>query len=407
MERKSQGSAIGRPPSWAGGAASRLPVEFTNSDARPRNPAYVTAGGDRLMPGNQPSIVAIPAKNEADRIGPCLLALAGQTWRPDAVLLLLNDCTDGTATVAQVLSARMPFQLHVNSHTLPLAFANAGSARRLAMLRASEFLGRGGVLLTTDADSGVAPDWIERNLLALSGGADLVCGRTAIDPVEAQLIPDHLHADDALECELIELLDRMAAVLDPDPADPWPHHSEASGASLAVTVEAFRQVGGIPPMSSGEDRAFVKALMRIDARIRHDPTVKVTVSGRILGRAPGGMADTIQRRMRQQDEFTDDSVEPAADAYRRIDFRRRARAAWREQAVGRTTGQELAIDLGIPAPLLEHMLGNPFFGTAWADIEAHSPFLVRRRVRFVDLPKQIAYARQLLEPNTTPVGMGS
>jgi hypothetical protein len=301
----------------------------------------------------------------------------------------------------------MPFQLHVNSHTLPLAQANAGNARRLAMQRASELLAPGGVLLTTDADGVVAPDWIERNQLALSRGADLVCGRVAIDPVEAQLIPCHLHADDALECELIELLDQMAAALDPDPADPCPRHFEASGASLAVTVEAFHQVGGIPPIPSGEDRAFVKALMRIDARIRHDPTVKVIVSGRILGRAPGGMADTIQRRMHQQDEFTDDSVEPAADAYRRIDFRRRARAAWRQQAVGLKTGQELAVDLGIPVPLLEHMLRYRFFGTAWADIEAHSPFLVRRRVRFVDLPKQIAYARQLLEPHMASAETGS
>ena len=457
MERKPRDLAIGRSPvSGPERALASAHGLHSNSDARSGNPAYIkakTAGaepkpgpvlagasataarrpepaqhgarlsdpepdrlgkcaapaasGSSLILGNQPLIVAIPAKNEADRIGCCLLALAGQTWRPDAVLLLLNDCTDGTATIVQVLSAVMPFRLAVNSHILPLALANAGNARRLAMQRASELLGRRGVLLTTDADGVVATDWIERNLLALSGGADLVCGRAVIDPVEAELIPVHLHADDALECELIELLDQTAALLDPDPADPWPRHSEASGASLAVTVEAFRQVGGIPRISSGEDRAFVKALLRIDARIRHDPTVGVTVSGRILGRAPGGMADTIHRRMRQQDEFTDDSVEPAADAYRRIDFRRRARIAWRQQSVGLAGEQELAIDLGIAPPLLEQMLNNPFFGTAWADIEAHSPFLARRRVRFVDLPRQIAYARQLLERHTAPAEIGS
>ena len=372
-----------------------------------RKPGDLATGRYRLMPGNQPVIVAIPAKNEADRIRSCLLALAGQTWRPDAVLLLLNGCTDGTTVIAEALSALMPFQLRVNSHILPLTLANAGNARRMAMQRASELLGRRGILLTTDADGVVGSDWIERNLLALSGGADLVCGRAIIDPVEAELILSHLHADDALECELVELLDQMAALLDPNPADPWPRHSEASGASLAVTVEAFRQVGGVPAMSSGEDRAFVRALMRIDARIRHDPSVRVTVSGRIFGRAPGGMADTIHRRIQQQDEFTDDCVEPAADAYRRIDFRRRARLAWRRQSVGLATEQELAVDLGLAVPLLGQMLNNPFFGTAWADIEAHSPFLVRRRVRFVDLTKQIAYARQLLERHTAPAEMSS
>lgn len=345
-------------------------------------------------------VVAIPAKNEADRIGPCLLALAQQTRHPDAVLLLLNGCTDRSSTVVRTLLPRLPYRLHVRSHMFPSATANAGHARRLAMQLAAELTNHDGVLLTTDADSVVARNWIERNLLALSAGADLVCGRVTLDPAEAALIPSHLHADDALECELTELMDRLAAWLDPDPADPWPRHTEQAGASLAVTVEAFRRVGGIPPLGSGEDRAFVRALLRMDARIRHDPTVTVSVSGRTLGRASGGMADTIRRRIGQQDEFIDDSVEPAADAYRRIDFRRRVRLAWREQPAARATTQELAVDLGMPGTLLEQILETPFFGTAWAEIEAHSPFLIRRRLRFADLPREIAYARQLLQQHT-------
>jgi hypothetical protein len=42
------------------------------------------------------------------------------------------------------------------------------------------------------------------------------------------------------------------------------------------------------------------------------------------------------------------------------------------------------------------MLGDSYFGAAWAEIEANSPLLPRRRVRFADLPGQIAYARELL-----------
>jgi hypothetical protein len=187
-------------------------------------------------------------------------------------------------------------------------------------------------------------------------------------------------------------LDRFAATLDPDPADPWPRHTEAAGASIAVNVAAFARAGGIPAVASGEDRAFVQALARTDGRIRHDPTIRVMVSGRIDGRAPGGMADTIRRRMQQQDEFADASLEPAVDAYRRFDFRRRARRAWRGDPAA-----ELAADLGIPAARLQRMLTNQHFGAAWADIEAASPFLMRRRVRFTELPGQIAYARQLLE----------
>jgi hypothetical protein len=345
-------------------------------------------------------VVAIPAKDEASCIDPCLAALARQTRKPDAVLLLPNNCTDDTAAVAAAMSSSLPYRVHIHCREFPPPTANAGTARRTAMQLAAELAGCDGILLTTDADTVVADDWTERNLQAISAGADLVCGRAALDAAEALLIPSHLHADDALECELTELLDRMAAELDPDPADPWPRHAEAAGASLAVTVAAFLRVGGMPALAAGEDRAFADALVRIDARVRHDPSVRVTVSGRTIGRAPGGMADTIRRRMQQQDEFTDGSLEPSIDAYRRHDFRRRVRTARHLQSIGGTPPVALAVDLGIPTSALECMLQRRFFGIAWADIQAASPFLVRRRVRFTDLPNQIAYARQLLRPNS-------
>jgi glycosyltransferase involved in cell wall biosynthesis len=345
------------------------------------------------------AVVAIPAKDEARCINPCLAALARQTREPDAVVLLPNNCTDDTAAVAAAMSSSLPYRVHIHCREFPPPLANAGTARRAAMQLAAELAGRDGILLTTDADTVVANDWIERNLQAISVGADLVCGRVALDAAEALLIPSHLHADDALECELTELLDRIAAELDPDPADPWPRHAEASGASLAVSVAAFLRVGGIPALEAGEDRAFADALAQIDARVRHDPTVRVTTSGRITGRAAGGMADTIRRRIRQQDEFTDGSLEPSIDAYRRFDFRRRVRMAWQLHSTARIPPVELAADLGVSAGALECMLQGRFFGSTWADIQAASPFLVRRRVRFTDLPNQIAYARQLLKPN--------
>ncbi len=295
------------------------------------------------------------------------------------------------------MASRLPFALHIAWHEFSPSEANAGYARRLAMQYAADLAGSDGILLTTDADTIVAEDWVERNLAAIGSGADVVCGRVLVDPLEAALIASHLHDDDALECELTELLDKIAFTLDPVPADPWPRHTEASGASLAVTVAAFNEVGGIPAVAAGEDRAFVARLVQMDARIKHDPSIIVTVSGRLDGRAPGGMADTIRRRMQRQDEFSDDAVEPAADGYRRADFRRRVRIAWRDLQAGYKPQTELAADLGMSFATLLRSLDNPFFGKAWAEVEAATPLLVRRRVRFSELPRQIAYARQLLE----------
>jgi glycosyltransferase involved in cell wall biosynthesis len=338
-------------------------------------------------------VVAIPAKNEAERIRACLLSLARQTCHPHAVLVLANNCSDATPAIAAGMAPELPYRLRVECHCFPIRYANAGQARRLAMALSQREIRSDGILLTTDADAVAAPDWIERNCKAIRTGADAVCGRVELHPSEAALLPANLHIDNALERRMLELLDRMADRLDPNSADPLPRHTDSAGASLAVTPTAFRRIGGIPALPSGEDRAFVRALARIDARIRHDPSVVVSVSGRTIGRALGGMADTIRRRIQRQDEFTDEQVEPAADAYRRYDFRGRVRRAWRRQCLR----PELAIDLGISLPVLDRMLAARFFGTAWARVEAASPFLTRRRVLFSELTRQISHALHLLE----------
>ena len=344
------------------------------------------------------TVVAIPARDEADRIGPCLIALNQQIQCPDLVLLLLNNCSDRTEAIARAMAPGLGFGLEVISRELPPAEANAGHARHLAMAAAAAQAGSDGVLLTTDADATVPSDWVSRGLAGLRMGADVVCGRAVIDPLEATLIPAHLHEDDALECRLIALLDDLAWMLDPEPHDPPPRHTEASGASLAVRVAAFRRVGGIPAIPAGEDRAFVRALWMMDARVRHDPALRVTVSGRVVGRAEGGMADAIRRRMVRQDEFTDGQVEPASDASRRYRLRRRVRRAWS----GGLADTALAGDLALSWRTLAEALALRCFGAAWADLEAASPVLRRRRVRFRDLAMEITAAEALLKRLTVP-----
>jgi GT2 family glycosyltransferase len=350
-----------------------------------------------------PVAIAIPVRNEVERIEPCLAAIAGQTRAPDIVVLLLNNCNDGTAAVARKISHWLPFRLDIVAVTLPPAAANAGNARRLAMRRAARFAGGNGALLTTDADAIVPPDWVARNLAGLAAGADAVCGSIVVDALEATAIPQALHDDDALECKLLDLLDEIAFNADPEPHDPRPRHAQASGASLAISSGSFRRVGGIPRVASGEDRALIAALMRMDARVRHDPDLVVIVSARLEGRAPGGMADTIRRRMVSQDEYCDDLVEPAADRFRRFDFRRRSRLAWRDFPEVRA---DLAADLRLPRATLARLLSERYFGAAWANVQAASPVLIRRRIRFAELPHQIELALQFLDPHTQSIQAG-
>ena len=342
-------------------------------------------------------IIAVPVSNEADRLSDCLHALTHQHGDCNqTVLVLVNNSSDASDAVAHCFAATSPVPVLVENVELSPDDANAGGARRFVMQRAEELAGDNGVLLTTDADGRVALDWLQANLRAIDAGADAVAGRVAVDPIEEALIPRHLRLADADECAYANLLDTIEGHIDPDPADPLPRHDEHSGASMAVTVAAFRAAGGIPRMPVGEDRAFFNLLRRIDARIRHAPDVWVTVSGRIDGRAAGGMADTIRRRMSCPDAFLDDRLEPVADFVARIHLRRQLKERWVQTALARASVATLARDLQLAPSLIEQALTLPFFGAAWHVIETQSPALRRRRVAVSTVMQESLRAREIL-----------
>ena len=338
------------------------------------------------------SVVAIPARNEADHLPRCLDAIAAQTVRPDAVLVLVNNSFDGAASMLRQRRAGLPFKLMVREVRLPAGRACAGWARRLAMEAAARVAGGNGVLLATDADGVADAGWLAACLEAIAAGAEAVAGVADIDPMDALAIPTALHEDDARECAYGRQLDEMAALIDPDPFDPWPRHDQHNGASLAVTVQAWQRAGGVPPVRLGEDRAFFAALRRVDARIRHCAAARVVVSGRLVGRAAGGMADTMRRRLDGPDAFLDASLEPAEDARRRLAWRARLRAAWTASVVEEADAEALGLD----AAAFRRWMGRPFFGAAWAAVEARSPVLRRRRVPASALAAQAGAAGLIL-----------
>ncbi|NPD67678.1 glycosyltransferase family 2 protein [Lichenicola cladoniae] len=354
-------------------------------------------------------VAAIPVRDEEDRIADCLQALAAQQDAClDHVVLLLNNCTDHTAAIVRAAAPTLPFGVTCAERSYPAANAHAGTARREAMSLAAGIAGPDGILFTSDADGRVTPNWLSANLAAMALGAEAVCGRAEIDPVEARAIPDHLHADDAAEVAYGTLLDRIHDLVDPDPNDPWPRHTEHSGASIAVTVDAWARAGGVPGLASGEDRGFLKALRQVDVPIRHAAGVVVTVSGRTLGRAPGGMAETMARRIIRQDEALDDNLEPAVDCLRRAKaratlhalFGSRHRAGMAGIASARSVSgsscMALAKQVGLPPELIARWLEEPFFGAAWARLEAESPLLIRRPVPRADLARHHEAAERIV-----------
>ncbi|AWN46758.1 glycosyl transferase [Methylobacterium terrae] len=357
-------------------------------------------------PGAPPAprcVVAVPVRNEVDRIGACLSALAGQEEvGPDAigVVLFLNNCTDGTAEAVAALRPGLRLQLRVIERDF--SGAHAGWARREAMEAAAAWLEEtrleeaapDGVILTTDADSRVPPDWIARNLAALAQGADAIAGTIALDAEEAARLPDALHARGRLEGTYEALLIALEALVDPVAHDPWPRHATRSGATLAVRLSAYRAAGGLPAIPLGEDRAFVAALLRADARVRHAPDIVVVTSGRLDGRAPGGAADTMRQRCAVPESPCDPRLEPVWRALFRFAWGRRLR---RLHAAGRLDRTRLwAPWLRIGREEARRIAGLPTLGARLAAIEAESPLLAYRALRPGALPRHIAGARGLL-----------
>ena len=344
-----------------------------------------------------PSAVAIPVRDEEDHIEGCLGALFEQTERPDHIVLLINNTTDRTARIAREMAATAAASgpapaTHIIERDLTGCEANAGTARRLAMDAAAALVGHRGAILTTDADGRVPKHWVAGNLAWLRAGLDAVCGKAAIDPVDEAAIPAHLIADDAVETRYTELLDEIDSRLDPRACDPWPRHTHRSGASIAVGAAIYRAVGGVPAVAHGEDRALIAALDRRDCKIRHDPALEVIVSGRVLGRAEGGMAATIARRMLVQDRWADDRLEAPEAAAHRARMRAEARQVW--SANGDL--HRIAGELALSPDALAAMMRSPWFGAAWAAIETASPVLRRRPIAMADLPVGVQAAERLL-----------
>lgn len=277
-------------------------------------------------------VVAIPARDEIGHIAACLGALAlqqGVAPGSFGVIVLVNNASDGTAAEARRLAPALPFQLMVVETELEAGLAHAGTARRLAMdLAALWLLGeKRGLILTTDADSRVAPDWLAATLAAIDDGADAVAGEVDFRADEARSLPGRLRRRIRLEASLGQVLTELSSRLDPRPHNPWPRHARTSGASLAVSRDWYLRIGGLPLVALGEDRALADRLERAGARLRHAPEVRVSTSARLQGRAAGGTADTISRQARQPWIACDPDLEPVLGAMRRARRQRDLRKA--------------------------------------------------------------------------------
>jgi len=331
--------------------------------------------------------VVVPVRDEAATLGDSLRALAHQVddrGRPlDAatyeVLVLANNCRDESARVCRQVARRHPWlRLHLAEVELPTAEAHVGGARRLVMDQAFyRLVSRGrdrGVIASTDGDTRVAATWLAEIRAAVAAGADAVAGRIFIDHEGLMGLPPGTRRSHLKSAGYEYLLAEYAARTDPLPWDPWPGHHQHYGASLAVTVAAYRRAGGVPDVPDLEDIALCRSLLRVDARVRHSPRVRAWTSGRLHGRASRGLSWQLREWTGMAVDGRGVLVEHPRTTGTRLRLRRELRLCWLGRRVGVSPAPRQVATLadlvgGEPAWLADRLATTPTFGALYEGVE--------------------------------------
>lgn len=349
--------------------------------------------------------VIVPVRNEAQTLSNTLDALAHQIdlkGRPFKhqryeIILLANNCNDDSAEIARHVAAAYPtLDLHIVEITLPPPEAHIGRVRRLLMdeaYRRLALLGRQrGVIASTDGDSRVSPTWIAATLQEVRRGADAVGGRILTEPSERLTLDPQTKSYYLRDVGYKYLVAELESYLNPNPHDIWPRHYQHYGASLAVTVQMYEQVGGLPAVRTSEDVALYRTLVRSDARFRHSPAVRVLTSARLRGRAEGGLAAQLS-------EWATDTrsslVESLSSVETRLRRRRQLRSLWQRSRYNHHPSfsdiARFADNLNVETHWLSEQLRKPqTFGLLVEQVEQCQ---YCKRTSFVDIETAIAELR--------------
>ena len=141
---------------------------------------------DRAATGTLSMAVIVPAHNEAETIGPCLesLAACNRTIANATVIVVADNCTDRTVTVARKHGARVLVRNDIlhrgKGHALAFAFAQ--------LLR-EPFE----AFMVVDADTTASSNFLDRSARRFLAGADAVQCRYIAAPPHLQLRSRLMH----------------------------------------------------------------------------------------------------------------------------------------------------------------------------------------------------------------------
>jgi glycosyltransferase involved in cell wall biosynthesis len=242
--------------------------------------------------------VVVPAYNEATTIGATLAALAVQSDRDFALVVVDNDSDDGTGDVVRRFASTAPFPVHVvTEDSARGAGVAADTGFRYAISHGARLLAR------TDADCLPARDWVATARAALHGGAEMACGRS---------VPRRDERPGLAHRYLFPTVVRLAGLYGRyrkahrDPRFRAPYVL-CHGHNIAITADLYQRCGGtvrVPLRERSEDVALLNRAREHSDRVVRVESMVVQNSLRRL-RAWGARRTLLwywDRRFRPADE---------------------------------------------------------------------------------------------------------
>lgn len=194
--------------------------------------------------GNGPFItVIIPVRNEAANISDLLNDLSRQTYARFEVIVADDSSTDDTRAIVREFDRAALFSLHL----LPLTDEQTASPKKRAISQSID-RARGDLIVTTDGDCRVGPDW----LVTLADcqqqtGAKLIAGPVTFTTERSVF-------DSLQTVEFASLIGSGACTL------ALGQPTMCNGANLCYVKEVFREVGGfagVDHLASGDDELLM------------------------------------------------------------------------------------------------------------------------------------------------------
>jgi cellulose synthase/poly-beta-1,6-N-acetylglucosamine synthase-like glycosyltransferase len=220
--------------------------------------------------------VLIPARNEEDLLPRCLHSVLGAcaSLPPEItvdIVVAVDSSTDRTHQIALAMTKG-------RGTVVRSAACNVGRARRLAATVAlKRYKGRRSRcwLANTDADSKVPVSWLSDQLKLAANNIEAIAGTVDIDSF-------HEHFS------YVEQRFRDTYLVQPDGT-----HAHVHGTNLGVRADAYLRAGGWRQMITAEDHDLWKRLANVGAKRSSVSGISVLTSGRRIGRAPNGFAETL------------------------------------------------------------------------------------------------------------------